>query len=274
MMRKLRFFPLWFFFIKPLSATCLNVDLSQGKRAPISKIISLIHANQNPIVTKFGDGEILCMMGISGKNCDKDTYHQWLAQHLSYSLFYLLQRPHTFLGSWPSLQKGRSIVDEFLETWIQKNTDPQTIKAEFVYYNLLSNDDYFNEDKQLYAFVDCLQKTQRKKILICNEANQRLQKLFKTDAYIAIAPQNWSLFYKFFKQKLIDVIEPNAIVIIAGGLCSKVLISDMCQSFDVCFFDIGSGFDFLASKRQSRDHKHTLFAELDYYGPLLPDHWQ
>lgn len=274
MLKKLRSLPLWLICFTTISADLLHVDVSKGKRAPISEIITLIHENQNAIVTKFGDGEMLCMMGINGKNCDGDTYHEWLCHNLSKSLINLLYTPHTFLGAWSSLQKNSSALDNFLETFIKKNTDPQKIKAQFVYYNLISNDDFFNEDQQLYEFVHCLQKTPRKKILICNEKNKRLQAFFHASELILIPYQNWSLFYKFYKQKLIELLEPKAVVIIAGGLCSKVLISEISQEFEVSFFDIGSGFDFLGSKRQSRDHKHSLYDELHYYGPILPDDWK
>ncbi len=60
---------------------------------------------------------------------------------------------------------------------------------------------------------------------------------------------------------------------IAGGMCSKVLIDDITNQFDLTFIDLGSGFDLLGSKIKSRPWKHSYEDELTYYKDFIPHGW-
>jgi hypothetical protein len=122
-------------------------------------------------------------------------------------------------------------------------------------------------------FVSFIKNSKRKKIYLCNSTNNRLKEFFNIDEIINIPPRNWSNNYSTIKKEVERVLEKNCILLTSGGLCSKVLINDLTNQYKISCIDLGSGFDFLGSKRMSRDHKHSLQEELNYYIEFIPSIW-
>ena len=106
-----------------------------------------------------------------------------------------------------------------------------------------------------------------------NAENRRLKAFFRADVFIEIPANNWSFEYEKWLKLVEQHVEENAILLIAGGMCSKVLIDDITNKFDLTFIDLGSSFDLLAGKRNSRGWQHTYQDEVNYYKNLLPSNW-
>lgn len=56
-------------------------------------------------------------------------------------------------------------------------------------------------------------------------------------------------------------------------MCSKVLINDITDRYDLTFIDLGSAFDFLGGKVKTRPFKHSYEDYVNYYKDLLPPAW-
>jgi hypothetical protein len=91
---------------------------------------------------------------------------------------------------------------------------------------------------------------------------------------VEIPARNWSLYYQEFKKQIEAHIEENCIVLTACGLCSPVLINDLTNQQNITCLDIGSAFDLIGGKRNSRGWPHKYRHEMRYYKPLLPKGWR
>jgi hypothetical protein len=231
------------------------------------------------VFTKFGDGEYQCMAGWNGQNCDGDGYTAELGSALRNAFVSLCDMANDcpddgkiLLGRWHYPTEVAFCCDLY---W---NHQP-ALKREipFVDYHLIYNDDYFATSRKMYDFVAAIQNYKHKKVLVTNVNNKRLVHLFRADDYIQIQSQSWHATQ--FDQIVKDVeallqADPQTLVLIAGGLASKVLIARLCAKYsDASFLDIGSGFDIIATGRCTRDHKHTYEDELRYFSDLLPQMW-
>ena len=52
------------------------------------------------------------------------------------------------------------------------------------------------------------------------------------------------------KRRLERHVEPEAIILIAGGMCSKVLIDEITNDYDVTFIDLGCSFGHAVPRSQ------------------------
>ncbi|MCX5921934.1 MAG: hypothetical protein NTX86_01240 [Candidatus Dependentiae bacterium] len=226
--------------------------------------LAQLEQGQNIIFTKYGDGEYNCMIGIKGENCDFDKYHAWLGAALKKALISLSKKNNTYIGRWwhPSVPN-----------FCNKLAAQHNTTIPWAWYHLFMNDDEFLQFDYMYKFVRFIVKTDRKKILLCNGSNSRLKDFFKADVYIELPSQNWSFQYNQWKNTLEPHLEQNAIVLIGGGLCSKVLIDDITNNYNLTCIDIGSSFDLLGRKKNTRGWKHTYEDEIRYYKDFIPSSW-
>ena len=229
-------------------------------RSYLLEILNKLNNGQNIIFTKYGDGEYLCMKGEVGSNVDADSYHPWLGQMLKKVLISLSQKSNAYIGKW-----WHAEVYEFCDQLAWENN----ITIPWVWYHLFMNDDEALKFDYMRTFVDFIVKTKRKKILICNSMNKKLRDFFKADIYIEIPPRNWSFAYNEWKDKVEKELEKDAIVLISGGLCSKVLIDDITNKCELTCIDLGSSFDLLARQQHTRGWRHSYEEEVKYYQDFL-----
>jgi hypothetical protein len=68
--------------------------------------------------------------------------------------------------------------------------------------------------------------------------------------------------------------DPDSIVIFSSGLCSKVAIADLVETFpEITCFDFGSSFDLLSRGVQTRSYQGSFEDEVNYYKDILPENW-
>jgi hypothetical protein len=224
-----------------------------------------IKNSEQIVFVKFGDGEMNCMLGYEGSNCDDDPYTPSLRNGLLNSLYYYTScnNKNIFIGRW----HDETIMNRILEAY-EFNT-PQ-----FTRYHLIMNTNDFFKDNYMYEFLKSIQDTKRKKIVFSNEKNKRMKDLFKADTFITVPPRNWYVEYGKYFELIKNEITENCIVFTAAGQGSKVIVANLLMLFpNLTCLDIGSSFDFLCQKTKSRAWEHTYEDEYNYYKDLLPDNW-
>ena len=244
-------------------------------------VIQKLKDNNSIVFTKFGDGEYYCMAGFEGANCDGDQYNPPLANALRYAflklcdLSYDREDNRIVLGRWHYPDAVTYCSELYWNHQVEQNIPVKEIP--FVNYHLIYNDDDFNRTNLMYEFVSAVQKFSNYKVLITNTNNIRLETIFQADQFIPIQSNTWHTYqYEEIRNAVDEILKDhlNALVLIAGGLASKVLIAELCEKYkQASFLDIGSGFDILATKRCTRDHKHSYEDEVKYYYDLLPENF-
>lgn len=241
--------------------------IAQGYNSELCVLLPLINKlenGENIIYTKYGDGEYYCMAGLEGSNCDGDTYHSWLGNELKKALIELAIKPNTYIGQW----WGAGVYNYCNQLALTNN-----VQIPWIHYHTIMNCDEFLTVDYMYKLVKFIVHTPRKKILICSKPNSRLKDFFRTDVYIEIPEQNWSFEYSKYRDLVISNLEKNCIVLICGGLCSKVLINEITNNNEITCLDLGSSFDILGKRQNNRGRGHTYFDELRYYKEFIPQNW-
>lgn len=241
-------------------------------------MIDKIKNNERVIFTKFGDGEYLCMNYRHGMNCDNDRYTPELGTSLRKAFCILSSMENTYIGKWND-DTINSFNASLYYNYLQELNKPiQYIP--FVNYHLITNDQTFNTDTSLYHFVKTIQECHRNKIIISNEKNKRLMTIFKGNEYITIPSNSWYAngYYNELYNDIVSKLssEQDDMILISGGLASKVLIQEIASQFNkVSCIDIGSGFDILSRNVDTRGwfQFHSYHDECTYYKDLLPDNW-
>jgi len=234
----------------------------------------MVQNGENFIFTKFGDGEIACMKRPWwGRNVDGDRYHRWLSRSLVKAFVNLAGKPNAYIGLWH---------DPTMVKYLEKLAKRKRIESiNWVHYHTVMNaspvantTDYDSfKNSHMLQFVQAVRTSKRNKIILSNSDNARMKLLFQADSFVETPKNNWSFEYSKYLEIVQPLCTPDTILITAAGLCSKVLISDLSNKFDMTLIDVGSGFDLLVTRRHSRPWGHSYEDEVRYYGSILPDDW-
>jgi hypothetical protein len=211
---------------------------------------------------KYGDGEYECAIGKQGHNCDGDRYLPELREKLKESFVKLCQTPNTYIGQWHLSDK---YISDFFETL---HPNPP-----WVNFHCLLRDQERAASPDLLNLVKAIRDSPKKKIYVSNISNARMSKIFKSEN--VIVPNNtWFNHYEFIMNILKPMCDPDSIVIFSSGLCSKVAIADLVETFpEITCFDFGSSFDLLSRGVQTRSYQGSFEDEVNYYKDILPENW-
>jgi len=229
------------------------------------KIINCIQ-NQKPIsFSKYGDGEYNCMIGIKGHNCDRDTYTSKLRQGLLESFQYMVSIEHSYQGVWHTTE----VKEKF-----QKLVPNCEIK--WAKYHTLILDRQNDESKvKIYKTI---KESKIKKIYVCNELMIKAKELLNIDYMIHVPFQNW--FDNDFESVMMKIKssinndEPH-IVLTSCGMSAKVLIYELTKIYkNGIYLDIGSGIDFLCTKKDSRGREYSYDYLIHLMEDLIPKNWE
>lgn len=225
-----------------------------------------IRENEPVAFVKYGDGEILCMTGATGENCDNDPYTPPLANALIQSFVYYINHPYAYVGRWHG--------DEGLQRLSRLQNELNLTDPKWVDYHIVMNDDKAFGKPDMYIFLKTIQESSRKKIIISNSKNIKMKELFNADSYITIPPRNWFVEFNTYFDLVKKEIIPNCIIFTAAGQGSKVLIAHLLLlNHGITCIDIGSSFDYLCQKEKSRSWGHSYEQEYEYYKDILPKNW-
>lgn len=220
------------------------IYLSEFRDIKLKEIIEKIK-NEEPItIVKFGDGEFRNILQSEGSNIDNNIYYKGQGKALLLSYIFFLENSNTLICKW-----SNSIYPE-IEKIDRKKIDLENDK--FLYYDIinhiLSPSEKFN--KLTIEFYKEIFKSKLKKFYISNPMNIYKLKNFQKIDYSFEIPKNnsWLLAVEIIenvKKQLIKINE-KIIVLVSGGMFSKILINQLMIDFpNNIYIDIGSNFDIL-----------------------------
>jgi len=184
--------------------------------------------------TKFGDGEIICILKMfneGDKNCDYQSYSKKLTDKLIDSLKYYSRKENIFIGEWNYGDVYESRFKEFiLQNEIKLNNVPYATLLHIEGADLV-------ELKSFYSVL----KTINNKVYVCPDKLNIATELLNCDL-MNVKERDAFSEYELIKEKLIN--SNYDFYLYSCGLMSKVLIADILkQKPNTTHIDIGSGMD-------------------------------
>jgi len=255
----------------------------------LKDLLRCLQRGERIVYTKFGDGEYFCIHHQFGRNCDQDTYTPLLGMELQKAFCTLVdafneQNERVWIGMWHEPHVSNYLATLYYRYKATTGPLQQKWKIPFVEYHTVYNTHDSLKNPDMYQFVKFIQTYPNKKLVISNPHNRRLQVIFRSTDYIDIPFNSWFAqgMYESIAAQLEDFLDehPKSIVLMACGLATKVLIARVMQQYkQASFIDIGSGFDILARKVDTRgwtrgERHHTYVDECDYFSNLLPEDWK
>lgn len=196
-----------------------------------------LKSNRSFKFARYGDGEIYCMKGRVGQNCDNHLYFPALGERLKQSIS---EEPDYMVGIQP----------------LSISHIPQEVENYFGHFKRLYNADVLHNasiEGTLDKFINALRG--RYIVLV---GPMHLASFFANCVHIVIPPVNCWNEYVNIRQQLefhIDGIN-NAVVLLAASMMSEVLISDFSYHHHT-FIDVGSVLDPYCGVK-SRKYHHKL----------------
>jgi hypothetical protein len=217
------------------------------------------------IFVKFGDGEFNAAVGNYGCNCDNDPYTLKLKNGIINAIEYYSRLNNAYCGEWHTSNVSRFFNSIALGklNWVN-------------YHTCIMDDNSFNNEDKLNLFKS-IHNSKRKKLLIANELMVRAKYLLNINHHVVVPYQNW-LDHDFdtIFNEIINFLknDQNPLIITCAGMASKVLIMELHKLFpNGIFIDIGSGLDYLCTKKCSRGNAFAYEKLEEYFKEILPENW-
>ena len=218
--------------------------------------------NENFTFVKYGDGEILCMIGGKGENCDHHPYSEKLKKELEKSFVKLLRfYDDVYLAEWvDNLVKTR-------ESYINVNG----LKPKFADYECFLTLKENLNDKKLLNFYTLLKKTKRKKIFVGPKKLKRVTTMLGIDNFVEVPIINAFSDYDRVMDELVHIeVNDNNIYILCCSMMSCLICSDLKEiNKKITLLDVGSGLDPIFGER-TRPKQPSEEECFEYFRDLLP----
>ena len=218
--------------------------------------------NENFTFVKYGDGEILCMIGGKGENCDHHPYSEKLKKELEKSFVKLLRLyDDVYLAEWvDNLVKTR-------ESYINVNG----LKPKFADYECFLTLKENLNDKKLLNFYTLLKKTKRKKIFVGPRKLKKVTTMLGIDNFVEVPIINAFSDYDRVMDELVHIeVNDNNIYILCCSMMSCLICSDLKEiNKKITLLDVGSGLDPIFGER-TRPKQPSEEECFEYFRDLLP----
>lgn len=198
------------------------------------RMVTMLKEGTNFKFARYGDGEILCMTGKQGHNCDKHQYFPDMGLRLIQTIN---EEPDYMVGIQPLSVQGM----------------PQVVEAYFGHFKTLYNADVLHSasiDGLLGKFFNVLKG---RYIILVGPAH--LADLFDC-VHVVIPSLNCWLTYQEIKEQINFHLVDGAVVLFCASMMTEVLISDFKER-NCTMIDAGSVFDPYANVK-SRSYHHKL----------------
>ena len=230
-----------------------------SRKDTLTILTNNLHTKTPFIFTKFGDGEIACMNGEVGHNCDRHPYSENLGVHLIDSFLYLTSEDYCYIAKW--------VDDEYKD--ILRNKWPVEFDNWVEYDTMLHVEGQL--DGYIKGFMSRLKSDVRIKVFVGPERLSGVNKLLDIDYHIIIPTINaYSVCDKAYNMmESLAKNHPDVIFIFSSGMMAKVLISDIHKKYKKCtFIDMGSSFDpiFVGKTRLKQCEREEL---INFYKEML-----
>jgi hypothetical protein len=193
---------------------------------------------------RFGDGEWNCILGRSGKNCDKHHYFPDMGTSLR---TIIESKPKYYIGIQPFAIRQNRGLSRFqrmytMNSWVDNEIFPQASEA-----------------NRMSEFVEAF-KGKRHVIQVGNES---LKKLNLADVFIEIPLYDCWLDKDRILADIIKVAGINDLILYSSGMPTKYFIDELYKKFgnSITQIDCGSVWDYYAgriSRSYMRRLKYTL----------------
>ena len=218
--------------------------------------------NENFTFVKYGDGEILCMIGGKGENCDHHPYSEKLRRELEKSFVKLLRfYDDVYLAEWvDNLVKTR-------ESYINVNG----LKPKFADYECFLTLKENLNDKKLFNFYKLLKNTKRKKIFVGPKKLKKVTTMLGIDNFVEVPIINAFSDYDRVMDELVHIgVNDNNIYILCCSMMSCLICSDLKEiNKKITLLDVGSGLDPIFGER-TRPKQPSEEECFEYFRDLLP----
>lgn len=243
---------------KDLSQT---IKLYKSYKSGIKYFTQKLKLNKNFSFIKFGDGELLCMLGAKGENCDFHPYSERLSKLLQISFSQIFKDSNVYLADWKD-----NLID-VRDQYIKVND----LKPKFADYDcFLTVADNLKSD-DLLNFYRELKITKRKKIFVGPDKLLDLNDMLKIDDYIQVPSVDAFSKYDEISKYLTKNVDDNNIYILCCSMMSCVLCHDLLKrNTNITILDIGSGFDPIFSEK-TRPKQPTMEECHSYYKSIIPE---
>ena len=243
------------------------------------------------IFVKFGDGEYNAVNGYYGTNCDGDPYTIKLKNGLIEAIKYYSLLNNVYSGRWHT-----DDVPEYFDSIdnignfdsidnIGNNIGDKKNKNKWIdYHTFIMDQNSFENNNKLELFKS-IKDSKRKKILIGNELLIKAKYLLNIEKHLVIPYRNWvendfenilNNILSFFNGNDVNGNDVNGrpMIITCGGMGSKILIMELHKILkNGIFIDIGSGLDYLCTKKCSRGNTYSYDKLENYFQEILPLNW-
>ena len=239
--------------------TTVNID--SRMKFGIDYFLEKFKEDKNFSFVKYGDGELLCMIGAKGENCDFHPYSTELGELLKSSFGNLLAYDEVYLADWKD-----NLID-IRDMFIKSNN----LKPKFADYDCFLTIRDNIKDSRLLDFYTQIKKSKRKKIFVGPKHLRKMKEMLNLDEYIVVPSINAFSEYKRIKEKLVSNIENDTIYIFCCSMMSCVLCNDLIsKNRDITLLDIGSGFDPIHIEK-TRPKQPSMQETHKYYSSILPE---
>ena len=218
--------------------------------------------NENFTFVKYGDGEILCMIGGKGENCDHHPYSEKLKKELEKSFVKLLRfYDDVYLAEW---------VDNLVKTR-ESYVNVNGLKPKFADYECFLTLKENLNDKKLLNFYTLLKKTKRKKIFVGPKKLKKVTTMLGIDNFVEVPIINAFSDYDRVMDELVHIgVNDNNIYILCCSMMSCLICSDLKEiNKKITLLDVGSGLDPIFGER-TRPKQPSEEECFEYFRDLLP----
>ena len=211
-----------------------------------------IKKGENFVFTKLGDGELLCLSGAVGNNCDAHPYSKDLADKLVDAFRRFSNRENVYIG------EQRDFFSKEKEAFVKE----YGLRFNWVDCNILLNRKG-SCTPELHDFYKAIKESTRKKVFVGPKRLSGVASMLNADHITVPEINAFSEYYSIleaFKEM------SGCIYLFSAGMMSKPLI-EILSSENICI-DLGSAFDplFVGETRTNQETKEVLG---QFYADLL-----
>ena len=215
---------------------------------------------------KYGDGEIICMIGGKGKNCDDHPYSKKLATLLEQSFVKLLRNYNdVFLADW---------VDNLVKTR-ESYVNTNNLNPKFADYECFLTLDENMNDPKLLNFYRQIKVSTRKKIFVGPKKLKDVSGMLNIDEFVEVPLIDAFSQYDDVLNRIKNFgVNDNNIYILCCSMMSCLICSDLKEiNSNITLLDIGSGFDPIFGEK-TRPKQPSAEKCFEYYKELLPEDYK